>query len=92
MTTRTERPSPILLAVLAIVLVFAAFHFGRQLLAGESPLVAEPVDVVGTAPAGPVADPPPEWITPDQPRNPFAPTLGATNRRTVDASGPPELP
>lgn len=73
MTTRTERPSPILLAVLAIVLVFAAFHFGRQLLAGETPSGAEPFDVVDTAPPATPADPPPEWITPDRPRNPFVP-------------------
>lgn len=75
MTTRTERPSPVLLAILAIVLVFAAFHFGRQLLADESPSIAEPFDVVDIAPLEPAAEPPLQWITPDQPRNPFVPAI-----------------
>lgn len=92
MTARTERPSPVLLAVLAVVLVFAAVHFGRQLLGGESPSVAEPLSPSVTAPAESVAEAAEEWIIPDQPRNPFAPTLGSMNRVTVDASDLPELP
>jgi hypothetical protein len=92
MTTRTDRPSPVLLAILAVVLVFAAIHFGRQLLGGESSSVAEPLGVLETAPAETVTEAPPEWITPDQPRNPFAPTLGATDRLTVEASDLPEMP
>lgn len=92
MTTRTERPSPVLLALLVVVIVFAAVHFGRQLVGGESSSVAEPVDDIGSGVVELSAETPPEWVTPDQPRNPFVPAGGASARIVIDASELPDEP